>query len=156
MLGIMLGALLLSFFAGRKKPDRTLDVAAYAGFPISPSSWPERSCLRVGGPEADGGDSPSTWWRWGGDVVWILGLISQERMNGSTESPWCWGDAMSPLNTLDRAQNAKSLGGTRAGPGRARACRCPLVDGWTRPISPIGAAGGGAGFRGPPVRAMRT
>jgi hypothetical protein len=33
VLGILMGAILLSFFAGRKKPDRTLDVAASAWIP---------------------------------------------------------------------------------------------------------------------------
>jgi hypothetical protein len=33
VLGILIGAILLSLLGGRKKPDRTLDVAAYAWIP---------------------------------------------------------------------------------------------------------------------------
>ena len=81
VLGILIGAILLAFFAGRQKPDRTLDVAAYAWVPylavelMGALVWTALG-REMRPREEMGVDVVAVGWA---TAVWIVGLIELRR-----------------------------------------------------------------------------
>ncbi len=81
VLGILFGAILLALFAGRKKPDRTLDIAAQAWIPyLAVELAGALLFTAVGRPmksiEEHAFDVFAVGWA---SLVWILGLLELKR-----------------------------------------------------------------------------
>jgi hypothetical protein len=81
VLGILIGAILLGLFAGRKKPDRTLDVAAQAWIPyLTVELFGALLFTALGRPmrplEEHAIDLVAVGWA---SAIWILGLVELKR-----------------------------------------------------------------------------
>jgi hypothetical protein len=81
LLGILVGAILLSLFAGKKKPDRTLDVAACAWIPyLTVTLGGALLFTALGRPmtplEQHLVDGLAVGWA---SLVWVLGLVELKR-----------------------------------------------------------------------------